>query len=992
MKQKKLLLFLMICSIWSASVFAQRVVKGTVKDQAGAPLVGVAVSDKNGAGAQTNMDGQFSISVKEDATLYFSYMGFKPQAVSVNGRSTINITLTDDTKLLESVVVIGYGVQKKSDLTGAVSTLSAKAYKDQPVLNVSSALQGRVAGVSVTNNSGAPGGQTKIRIRGANSVNNNNSPLYVVDGIALTSLDLQDINVNDIESMELLKDASATAVYGSRGANGVIIVTTKKGVAGKTKISYNAFVSSNKPMKKYDLMNAVTYAEQANLRTGLQVFPNPSQFAGKSTDWQSLLFDNASTQSHQLSLAGGAEKAKYFVSANYIDQNGLLINTNQEKYGLRSNLDFKINEKLSFGLNIMAQRTNSKNNGDLGSKGNPVMAGLTWAPTEMVYTDETTGAYNRNGVSPIWLNPYMSLKESDGENFSNAGIFDGRIKYDFTNWLSLSVNAGLDARSSKSAYLRNQWLNPSNMGSGQGLSEAYTFQNSNVLTFHKNFNQKHDLTATALVENTSSTFTNFAANGSNLSSINNGYYNLALNGSQSITSGYSKYALLSFMGRVAYSFNNEYLVTASLRRDGSSKFQGSNKWGNFPSFSLGWKLSEKQFIKDLNFISELKLRGGWGEIGNQAIGPYSTLGLLSPVQYSFGTLSTMRGYTLGSPATPDVKWETTKQIDLGLDLGLFENRVTIVADYYNKNTDNLLLFTKIDNYDGGGSLLKNIGKVNNKGFEFAIDAKAITGDNFSWNTGFNIAFNKNKVVSLGKDDMVFRGKTGGGLINTEIQTVKVGEPLGSFYLIPWQGIYSQDDATLGYKAGDNKYTDVSGNKSIGYEDRVISGSATPKVQLGFNNNFTYKAFELNVFFQGSFGNKIFNATYAATAVPTSDVAYPTLQETVNYWTPQNTGAIWANPASKTNRNYVESTQFLQDGSYVRLKNVSLSYSIPQNLIKKVSAIKIIASAQNYLTFTKYKGFDPEATSTPAASDADAGIDLGAYPSPKTLTIGLGVNF
>jgi TonB-linked SusC/RagA family outer membrane protein len=591
MKQKKLLLFLMICSIWSASVFAQRVVKGTVKDQAGAPLVGVAVSDKNGAGAQTNMDGQFSISVKEDATLYFSYMGFKPQAVSVNGRSTINITLTDDTKLLESVVVIGYGVQKKSDLTGAVSTLSAKAYKDQPVLNVSSALQGRVAGVSVTNNSGAPGGQTKIRIRGANSVNNNNSPLYVVDGIALTSLDLQDINVNDIESMELLKDASATAVYGSRGANGVIIVTTKKGVAGKTKISYNAFVSSNKPMKKYDLMNAVTYAEQANLRTGLQVFPNPSQFAGKSTDWQSLLFDNASTQSHQLSLAGGAEKAKYFVSANYIDQNGLLINTNQEKYGLRSNLDFKINEKLSFGLNIMAQRTNSKNNGDLGSKGNPVMAGLTWAPTEMVYTDETTGAYNRNGVSPIWLNPYMSLKESDGENFSNAGIFDGRIKYDFTNWLSLSVNAGLDARSSKSAYLRNQWLNPSNMGSGQGLSEAYTFQNSNVLTFHKNFNQKHDLTATALVENTSSTFTNFAANGSNLSSINNGYYNLALNGSQSITSGYSKYALLSFMGRVAYSFNNEYLVTASLRRDGSSKFQGSNKWGNFPSFSFGWKLS-----------------------------------------------------------------------------------------------------------------------------------------------------------------------------------------------------------------------------------------------------------------------------------------------------------------------------------------------------------------------------------------------------------------
>ncbi|WP_161603006.1 SusC/RagA family TonB-linked outer membrane protein [Pedobacter arcticus] len=992
MNLKKLTFFFIIYSIWSINAFAQRVVNGTVKDQNGAPLMGVAVSDKNGAATQTNGNGEFKISVADNATLYFSYLGFKVQTMSVKGNSKIEVTLLEDTKLLESVVVIGYGVQKKSDLTGAVSTLNSKAYKDQPVLNVSAALQGRVAGVSVTNNSGAPGGQTKIRIRGANSVNNNNSPLYVVDGVALTSLDLQDINVNDIESMELLKDASATAVYGSRGANGVIIVTTKKGVAGKNKISYNAFVSSNKAMEKYDLMDAVTYAEQANLRTGLSVFPNPAQFAGKSTDWQNLLFDNATTQSHQLSLSGGAEKAKYFVSANYIDQNGLLINTNQEKYGLRSNLDFKINEKLSFGLNVVAQRTNSKNNGDLGYKGNPVMAGITWAPTEKVYDDEATGAYNRNAISPIWLNPYMTLKESEGRNFSNAGIFNGRIKYDFTDWLSLSVNAGLDALISKSASLRNKWMNPTNMGSSQGLSEAYTFQNSNVLTFHKNFNQKHDLTATALAENTSSTFTNFAANGSNLSSTSNGYYNLGLNGSQSISSGYSKNTLLSFMGRVAYSFNNKYLATASLRRDGSSKFQGSNKWGNFPSFSLGWKLSEEQFIKDIKFISELKLRGGWGEIGNQGINAYSTLGLLNPVLYSFGTLSHTQGYTAGSPATPDVKWETTKQIDLGIDLGLFGNRITIVADYYNKNTDNLLLFTKIDNYDGGGSLLKNIGKVNNKGFEFAIDAKAITADNFSWNTGFNIAFNKNKVVSLGKDNMVFRAKTGSGLINTEIQTVKVGEPLGAFYLIPWQGIYSQDDATLGYKAGDNRYTDVSGNNSIGYEDRVISGSATPKVQLGFNNNFTYKAFELNVFFQGSFGNKIFNATYASTAVPTSDVAYPTLQETVNYWTPQNRGAVWANPASKTNRNYVESTQFLQDGSYVRLKNVSLSYSVPQTLIKKLSSIKITASAQNYLTFTKYKGFDPEATSTPAASDADAGIDLGAYPSPKTLTLGLGVNF
>jgi TonB-linked SusC/RagA family outer membrane protein len=425
-----------------------------------------------------------------------------------------------------------------------------------------------------------------------------------------------------------------------------------------------------------------------------------------------------------------------------------------------------------------------------------------------------------------------------------------------------------------------------------------------------------------------------------------------------------------------------------MRRDGSSKFQGENKWSNFPSVGLGWKLSQEEFIKNLDVVSNLKLRAGWGVTGNQSINPYSTLGLLNSVNYSYGTNIPYLGYTVGNPATPDVKWETTSQVDIGFDMGLFNDKLTVSADYYNKNTNDLLLFTTIPNYSGGGTFLKNIGKVNNRGFELMVDYNAVETKDFKWSIGGNLSANKNKVVSLGDETLILRGQTD-GLISSQIQAVKVGESLGSFYLIPWTGVYTSDDPTLGFKAGDNRYTDVNGNKSIGFEDKVISGSATPKMQWGLNNNVSYKNFELNVFIQGSHGNKMFNATYAATAVPTSDVAYPTLNEVSNYWTPQNTGSIWANPGSKTNRNIIESTHFLQDAGYVRLKNISLSYSIPKSFIN-VSSAKLSISAQNMLTLTKYKGFDPEASSTSAYSDADGGIDMGAYPSPKTVTLSLNI--
>ena len=967
------------------SLAQTRKITGKVTGPDQQPLEGATVVVKGiGHGASTLKDGSFVINVPENGkTLIFSFTGMETLEIPLMDKTAIQVQLKGKVSRLEDIVVIGYGTQKRRDLTGAISTLSSQAYKEQPVLNASSAIQGRVTGVSVTNNSGAPGGSVKIRIRGSNSINGSNDPLYVVDGVALASTGLGDLNVNDIASMEVLKDASATAVYGSRGANGVVLITTKSGSSGVPRVEYNGFGSFNRPMKKYALMDPVTYAKIANLTSGVNTFPDPQSFAGKGTDWQSMILDNSTSQSHELSVTGGKEGIKYYVSGFYIDQQGLLVNSSQKRFGFRSNLDVKLTNRLDFGVNVYVARINSHNNGDMGSKGNPVTGALTWAPTEPVY--EPSGEYNRFGISPIWANPYMIIKESNNDNFGNAGVFNARLKYAITDWLTFTVNAALDLKTAKSASLSNDWISPGNPGSSQGATESYTFQNSNILTFHKTFD-KHDLTATALVEESSNKYSYFNAAGSGLASLSNGYHNLGLNASQSINSGYSNWALLSYMGRVAYSYNDKYLLTATIRRDGSSKFQEKNKWSSFPSFSAGWKLSNEKFIADLGIFSNLKLRAGWGITGNQAIDPYSTLGLLSSVIYSYGGANGFQGYTLGNPATPDVKWETSKQTDVGVDVGLLNGRINITADYYNKNTSDLLLFTRIANYDGGGSYLKNVGQVNNKGWEFMIEGTPYKDRALTWSTSLNLSFNQNKVVSLGKDSLLERNVIGGGLITAPIQVIKVGQPMGAFYLIPWQGVYQSDNGI--YKAGDARYQDVNSNKSVGFEDRVIAGSATPDFIWGFNNSVAYKNFELNIFIQGSHGNKIFNAAYAATAIPTSDVKFINLADAANYWTPSNTSSTWANPASK-NKSWVESTQFLQDGSYVRLKNISLSYTLPKDLLKVASA-KVYVSAQNIATITKYKGFDPEATTV--GGDVDAGIDLGAYPSPKTITVGLQVKF
>jgi TonB-linked SusC/RagA family outer membrane protein len=673
---------------------------------------------------------------------------------------------------LTDVVVIGYGTQRKTNITGSIATVPASAYKDQPVVNVSSALQGRAAGVSVNSASGAPGGVTKIRIRGANSINSSNDPLFVVDGVALGSISFQDINVNDIESMEVLKDASATAIYGSRGANGVIIITTKSGKAGKMVLNAAGFVTANN-MQKYDLLDPVAYAEQANHIAGVDVLPNPPSYAGKGTDWQDQVFRTGYTQNYQVSLAGGTDKSRYYVSGYYVDQSGIVVNTSQQKIALRSNIDSKISNKVSVGLNLFLTNIQSKNNGDMGSKASPVTSSLTWSPTEPVYDDPATGQYNRYAISPIGPNPYMIAQESDYEGKSNTAVVNAKLKWDITDWLSFNTNFGVDANFYRSGYVNNEWINQSSQSSGQGSSDNYTLQNSNVLTYHKTFNGVHNLSVTGVYEQTSNKYSGFNADGGGLTSVAYGYYALGLNASQGISSFYSNWGLQSYLGRATYSYKDKYLLMATYRSDGSSKFQSTdNKWAYFPSFSAGWKISQEDFMQNIDFISNLKLRGSWGKTGNQAIAPYSTLGFIGWPAIFLWQQHCLPGYSLGNPPNPDLKWETTTQWDIGVDAGFFKGRLNVTLDYFDKLTDGLLLQKTIPDYNGGGSKWVNLGSVSNKGFEFSVSALAISGNKFSWNTMLNLSTLKNEVVGIGGQDIVYVGYPGAGLINTSIQVVK----------------------------------------------------------------------------------------------------------------------------------------------------------------------------------------------------------------------------
>lgn len=1045
---------------------AQKTIKGkvtSIEESGGIPGASVVVPGTN-IGVITDLNGMFSLSMPSNAkALKFSFVGMKTLVVQIGNLKEINVVMESETTSIDEVVAVGYGSQKKSDITGAVSSVKGADLVKLPSMRADQALQGRAAGVSVQNTDGEPGGNVTIRVRGGNSVTGGNNALVVIDG--MQGGNLSTINPNDIESMEVLKDASATAIYGARGANGVILITTKKGKIGIPEISYSYSGGPQNIGNKLDLMNAGDYAVKANDFAATQngtvaspitpVLPFTSDqiaklYASGGTDWQNEIYRTGSLQNHQLSISGGSESAKYFVSGGYMDQQGIVINSAYKRYTLRSNLDLKLTKWLNGGvnLNVIKDKGNVPPTGEgtyfgdiLGQVINTV---ARFDPATPVY--DALGNYNfkalRGGIAnnkgyadpDVW-NPVATALEIKSEK--------NNINEEITTYLEFILMEGLSLKITGSASIynmdnKNYYGAKAQPGFGtNGLGklesdQSQYYQNSNILTYNKTFREKHRLNLTGVAEQqlTLYKYTYIEAQGffSDITGIND------LGGAGQINSRYnqsSKTAINSFLGRVNYAYDNKYMFTASYRADGSSVFGANSKWGYFPSGSVAWKASEEGFIKNLVNFSDLKFRASWGKTGNQGIQPYQTLAsVASGSNYPYlGDGTTSIGFALANAPNPDLKWETTTQTDLGVDLGFFKQRIIANVDVYKKVTTDLLLNSQLPSYTGFTSLISNVGSIENKGLEITIGGAPVLSDDFKWNTSANISFNRSKVLALASSTPLrIVTNSGGGYqissSNWSLKQLVVGQPVEQMYgyvnLGTWSEAERAEALKFGQLPGDAKWKDVGGKLdangnaipdgkiNLAGDGNQAIGNASPDFIYGWNNSFTYKNFDLSFLIQGSKGNEIFNAV----RIKTENGAIGTSTNLKNRWTidNQNTDIPAFTPSRVRNAqlsgypskvsgigNDTRSSRWVEDGSYVRLKNVTFTYNLPESILSKihVSRLSLYVTGANLVTMTKYTGYDPEVSSFNRGSRVRAGglgIDLSNYPSAKTIICGINVTF
>lgn len=991
-----LFLMLFFCS---AQVFSQKIVSGRVTAGDGSALIKATVQIKGRANVTVTTDetGKFSINVTPADVLVVSFSGYKTREVQVGNGNEILVSLEQAVSQLDDVVVIGYGTIKKRDLTGSVSRISTKDFKDQPVNRLDQALQGRAAGVEVTNSTGAPGGDVKIRIRGANSILGDNNPLYVIDGFI--GADLNNINPDDIASIEVLKDASSTAIYGSRGANGVVLITTRHGNTRKPEITLGYTNYTSVASKKYKLLNAADFAQTVNERNqalGLAPTFTQAQVDGfrvsGGTNWQDEIFRTAPGQEYKLGVLGGNGKSSYNISANYLNQDGVVVNSGYKRYSMRSNLSSQVNDNLSIRLNIAALRREHLNNAIQG-KSSPINQALAWAPTTSVR--DSSGKYIINDpVGSIFQNPVALAYDQTNQLNITDGTLVGGANYRILKDLILDVSFGVDYQNVQGAYYNGPSITSNLSTASRTSAELKNLQNTNNLTYAHIFNGGHSLSITAVFEQQKYTSTGFNAGASNLTFPNLGFDNLSLSASQSAGSNYSKSNLLSYLGRVNYSFRGKYLLTASIRRDGSSKFQDPHKYGTFPSAAFGWTMSEEPFIKRLNIFGTLKLRGSYGVTGSQAINPYATLATYLNDQYSagnsFNNSSISSGIVIGNASNPNLKWETTTAEDLGLDMSLLNGRLNFTADGYIKHTKDLLVSLPLPSYTGGGSIISNVGKVKNSGVEFSIEGMPIALAHFSWTSTFNVTFQKNVVRDIGSLKNIFSSSNvGSGLSPQPEFIIMPGRSLGSYwglcYMGTWKPKEAAEAALYGSKPGDSRYQDLDGDHAITTSDYQIIGNGLPKQLLGWNNTFNYQGFELNIFFQGILGVDKLNYSYGASVTANSDARQATNADIKDrYITGVNeTSNI---PAfSSTDKDYFESSRFIEKGNFIRLKNLNLSYDL--TIKAKGIKIKIFAGATNLFTITKYKGYDPESSNAGSGSDITQSIDYGSYPNTRTYILG-----
>lgn len=976
---------------------AKRITGKVYTDDGNKPLAGVSVQVKGtGGGMATDDSGAFVINADEGSVLVFSFAGYQQKEVKVAGNSELVVTLLTLTRSLDDVVVVGYGTQKKKDLTGSVASVNTKELKTLPVPDIGQALQGRAAGVQVLA-SGAPGSNVAFRIRGTGTINNSD-PLIVIDGFP-TDVPLNTINPDDIASIEVLKDASAAAIYGSRGANGVVIITTKRGSSNRNNLEFKMFAGQQKATNMVKMLDAPQFASlhnemmKNNGRTQNPAFADPATM-DKGTDWLDTLFNAAPIQNYTLAYSGGGQKSTYYVSGSYLDQKGIVLNTSYKRYTVQFNSDSRVFDWLKFGNNLTLSH-DIKKSGDYSIRN--TMAAL---PTQPIHNPD--GSYSGPVGISSWVgditNPIgkAQLTENATEGYNLVGNLYAELT--LAKGLTFRTTGGISTsfwedRVWSPKYNWQPIPQPSSYLSEQN-SKSITVLWDNYLTYTKSFG-KHNLTAMA----------GSSAQNNHFEYLNGSVQNFASDQTQQISNGTSsttlagnasEWALLSFMGRVNYSFNNKYIATATLRYDGSSRFGQNNKWGYFPSGSFAWRVSEEKFMQDIDWMNDLKLRVGYGVTGNQNIGNYSFASALQTVQYNFNGQNVTAVVPLAIP-NPNVHWESVEQANIGIDATLFKGRISLTADAYIKNTNDMLVPMSVPISSGYSDIVVpsiNAGKVRNKGFEITVNSQNTKGA-FAWNTSLNFSYNKNEVVSLNDSVPLPTASIG---LNQNLAIQKTGFPVSAFYGFITNGLFQSqaevdkyavqvpgDDPFNRTSAGDIRFRDLNNDGKIDDEDRTYIGNPSPRFIFGMNNTFSYKGIYLSIFLQGVAGNDIFNAN----RIYQEGMAVAQNQTTavLDRWSPDYTNttmprAVFNDP----NKNTRVSDRFVEDGSYLRIKNVTLGYNLPANLIShaRLQSARIYLSGQNLFTFTNYTGFDPEVNT--------GGIDLNLYPVTRTISIGVNLIF
>lgn len=975
-------------------MFAQQItVQGVVKDQTGETVIGASVMEKGTTnGTITGIDGDFSLNMSPNGTLVVSFVGYKTQEVQVKGQKQLQVVLSEDAEMLDEVVVIGYGTMKKSDLTGAVSSIGNKDIKDSPVSNLGQAIQGKISGVQIVD-AGKPGDNVSIKIRGLGSINNCD-PLVVIDGVP-TDLGLSSLNMADVERLDVLKDASATAIYGSRGANGVVMITTKRGTEGKGKLAVSANYSFQNATNVPSLLNAAQYAELSNdmmVNSGRNPNPewaNPSEL-GAGTDWMDELLRTGVMQNYTVSYSGGNEKSHYYVSGGFLDQSGIVKSVNYRRFTFQSNSDAQVLKWLKFSNNITfsadTKKSGSYNIGD-ALKALPIYPVKnedgSWSGPDG--NSEWYGS-TRNPIGPTELNK----SQTDGYNF----LANLTAELTFTKWLKFKSTFGYDA---KFWFIDNftpkyNWKPTPTEETSRYKSDnkSFTYLWDNYFLFDHTFAEKHrvGLMAGMSAQWNTNDYLNAQKNVlmfDNVHEMDNGEEMYAIGGNE------TEWALLSYMARVNYSYEDRYLLTATIRRDGSSRFGKKHRWGTFPSVSVAWRASQEKWFPKNDYINDLKVRAGYGVTGSQAsVGNYSYLASYNTSVYPFGISSGNQTALVSSTlANPYIHWEEVAQTNIGFDASLFNSRVMFSFDAYLKETRDMLVKASIpitSGFEDTTTTYTNAGKVRNQGIEMSLHTINLTGE-LGWETNLTATYNKNKIKDLNSDVPYYINQ----INNSYVTMLAKDYPINVFYGYVTDGIFqNQSEVNThavqpGAEPGDIRFRDLNNDGVINDSDRTVIGNPNPSWLFSMNNSLSYKGFELSVFLQGIAGNKIYNANNIDNTGMAA--AYNQTTDVLKRWQGEGTSnsmprAVFGDP----NQNTRVSDRFVENGSYLRLKNITLSYTFPKQWLQKaqIENARLSLSCENVATITGYSGFDPEVGIN--------GIDQNRYPISRTFSLGLNFNF